>query len=66
MKMPKLNLPEVELKTKLVNGTIQVFDKVRKSEISIKIGAKYDLKDAVQAHKDLESRKTSGCVLLMP
>lgn len=30
MKMPKLNLPEVELKTKLVNGTIQVFDKVRK------------------------------------
>ena len=28
--MPKLNLPEVELKTKLVNGTIQVFDKVRK------------------------------------
>jgi len=30
MKMPKLNLPKAELKTKLVNGTIQVFDKVRK------------------------------------
>ena len=35
MKMPKLNLPEVELKTKLVNGTTQVFDEVRKRYIII-------------------------------
>ena len=39
---------------------------VRSGKISIKIGAKYDLKDAVQAHKDLEGRKTTGCVLLTP
>ena len=55
-----------DTREKLLESANQVFDKVRKSEISIKIGAKYDLKDAVQAHKDLESRKTSGCVLLMP
>ena len=39
---------------------------VKNGNIAIKIGAKYALKDAVQAHKDLESRKTSGCVLLIP
>ncbi len=30
MHYPKLNLPEVDLKTKLVEGTTQVFDVVRK------------------------------------
>ena len=30
MKMPTLNLPNVDLKTKLVNETTQVFDPVRK------------------------------------
>tara|TARA_B110000114_G_C14742566_1_gene257692 strand:- start:64 stop:510 length:447 start_codon:yes stop_codon:yes gene_type:complete len=30
MDFPKLNLPKVEFKTKLVNGTTQVFDVVRK------------------------------------
>ena len=51
---------------KLVESANHVFDMVRNGNISIKIGAKYDLKDAVQAHKDLEGRKTSGCILLMP
>ena len=39
---------------------------VRENKISIKIGARYKLKDAVQAHKDLENRKTTGSILLMP
>jgi NADPH2:quinone reductase len=39
---------------------------VRNGNISVKIGAKYALIDAVQAHKDLEGRKTSGCIVLMP
>ena len=30
MKMPQLNLPKVALKTKSVEGTIQVFDVIRK------------------------------------
>ena len=30
MKMPQLNLPKVALKTKSVEGTIQVFDAIRK------------------------------------
>ena len=51
---------------KLVESANHVFNMVRSGNISIKIGAKYALKDAVQAHKDLEGRKTSGCILLMP
>jgi len=31
MKMPQLNLPIADLKTKLVEGTTQVFDQVRKN-----------------------------------
>ena len=35
MDFPKLNLPQVIFKTKLVNGTTQVFDEVRKRYIII-------------------------------
>ena len=51
---------------KLIESADHVFNMVRNGNISIKIGAKYDLKDAIQAHKDLEGRKTSGCILLIP
>tara|TARA_B100000686_G_scaffold354825_1_gene467489 strand:- start:2867 stop:3844 length:978 start_codon:yes stop_codon:yes gene_type:complete len=50
----------------LLNSADHVFNMVRNGSISIKIGAKYNLKEAAQAHKDLENRKTSGCVLLIP
>ena len=51
---------------KLIESANHVFDMVRNENITIKIGSKYALKDAVQAHKDLEARKTTGCILLMP
>ena len=51
---------------KLIDSAEQVFNMVRQNKISIRIGAKYELKDAVQAHKDLENRKTTGSILLMP
>ena len=33
MKFPKLNLPSIEIKTKLVNGNTQIFDIIRKKYI---------------------------------
>ena len=51
---------------KLMNSAEQVFNMIRQNKISIKIGARYDLKDAAQAHKDLEGRKTTGSILLIP
>ena len=55
-----------DTREKLMESANQVFNMVRNGKVSIKIGSKYDLKDAVQAHKDLEARKTTGCTLLMP
>jgi len=55
-----------DTREKLMESANQVFSMVRNGKVSIKIGAKYGLKDAVQAHKDLEARKTSGCIILKP
>ena len=50
----------------LIDSAQQVFNMVGSGKINISINARYDLKDAAQAHKDLESRKTTGSTLLMP
>jgi len=51
---------------KLLQSAEEVFKMIKNESVSIKIGAKYELKDAVQAHKDLQNRKTSGSILLIP
>lgn len=38
----------------------ELFEHVAAGRITIEINQKYELKDAVQAHRDLESRKTTG------
>ncbi|WP_166362092.1 quinone oxidoreductase family protein [Pseudomonas akapageensis] len=38
----------------------ELFDHVGSGRIKIEINQQYDLQDAVQAHRDLESRKTTG------
>ena len=50
----------------LVESAQQLFNMVDSGKVNISINARYDLKDAAQAHKDLESRKTTGSTLLMP
>ncbi|MGE0719061.1 MAG: quinone oxidoreductase [Alphaproteobacteria bacterium] len=43
-----------------------LFDVVQSGAVKIEIAQRYPLKDAAQAHRDLESRKTTGSTLLMP
>ncbi len=43
-----------------------LFDIVASGKLVIPINQRYALKDAVQAHKDLESRKTTGTTILLP
>ncbi len=43
-----------------------LFDVVQKGIVRIEINQTYALKDAVQAHKDLEGRKTTGSTILQP
>src|SRR5471032_452741 len=43
-----------------------LFEKVGSGAVKIPASHKYALKDAAQAHKDLEGRKTTGSVILVP
>ena len=43
-----------------------LFEKVKSGKVKIEIFKKYKLEDAVQAHKDLESRKILGPAVIIP
>jgi NADPH2:quinone reductase len=44
----------------------ELFDIVLSGKVSIAIGRRYALKDAAQAHRDLEARATTGSSILIP
>ena len=39
---------------------------VKKGVVKIAVNHTYPLKDAAQAHRDLEARKTTGSIVLLP
>jgi NADPH2:quinone reductase len=43
-----------------------LFEVVGSGAVKIPVNQKYPLKDAQQAHRDLESRKTTGASILLP
>ena len=43
-----------------------VLDLVAKGELDVRIGGRYPLADARRAHEDLEARRTTGKLLLLP
>jgi NADPH2:quinone reductase len=49
----------------LVNTANDLFDIVKAGKVKIEINQRYPLKDAVQAHRDLEGRKTTGSTVLV-
>ncbi len=50
----------------LLRRSSEVFGWIREKKLKLRVGAEFPLKDAAQAHRDLESRKTTGKVLLIP
>ena len=50
----------------LVASAKDLFDIVLSGKVKIEVRQRYALKDAVQAHRDLEARKTTGSTILMP
>ena len=50
----------------LVALAADLFDVVKAGKVKIDINQRHALKDAVQAHRDLESRKTTGSTVLIP
>jgi NADPH:quinone reductase len=50
----------------LVANANDLFDVVSKGVVKIAVNHTYPLKDAAQAHRDLEGRKTTGSIVLLP
>jgi NADPH:quinone reductase len=47
-------------------GAARVFEMLASGAVCITIGQRYPLREAAQAHRDLESRKTTGSTVLIP
>jgi NADPH2:quinone reductase len=50
----------------LVASAAELFDVVARGAVKVEINQTYPLKDAAQAHRDLEGRRTTGSTLLLP
>ncbi|UQI45214.1 quinone oxidoreductase [Streptomyces sp. HU2014] len=50
----------------LLHRTGEIFDLVLGGQLTPRIGGRYALADAAQAHADIESRRTTGKLLLLP
>ena len=50
----------------LLANANELFDVVGKGMVKINVNQTYPLKDAAQAHRDLEGRKTTGSIVLLP
>jgi len=50
----------------LVKGAAELFSVVKSGKIKISINQTYPLREAAQAQRDLESRKTTGSTVLLP
>ncbi len=44
----------------------EIFEAAANGSLKVRIGATYSLREAAQAHRDLEGRRTTGKVLLIP
>ena len=44
----------------------ELFGMVVKRKLRVRIGQRYALADAAQAHRDLEARRTTGSTVLVP
>jgi NADPH2:quinone reductase len=52
--------------SELARGARELFDVVASGKVKVRIGKAYPLAEAAQAHRDLESRKTTGSLVLTP
>jgi len=56
----------LETKNEIREGTDKLFEKIKLGQIKVEIFKKYKLEEAIQAHKDLESRKIIGPAIIIP
>jgi NADPH2:quinone reductase len=56
----------IKTRAELQMRAANLFAKVASGEVRPSIGQRYPLRDAAQAHRDLESRRTTGSTILLP
>ncbi len=56
----------IRTREELTRRARELFDAIRAGALHVRIGATYPLAEAAQAHRDLEARKTTGKLLLIP
>ncbi|XP_038877128.1 quinone oxidoreductase [Benincasa hispida] len=54
------------IRDELLEAAKEVFEKVESGTLRVHVNHTYPLSEAAQAHADLESRKTTGSVVLLP
>ena len=59
-------LDHVRTHKALLKRSNQLFDWVREGTLELRIGGRYPLADAARAHRDIQSRRTTGKLLLIP
>jgi NADPH:quinone reductase len=47
-------------------GAAKLWDMIGSGKVRVTIGQTYPLREAAQAHRDLEARRTTGSTLLLP
>jgi NADPH2:quinone reductase len=50
----------------LEQNAAELFEMVASGKIKIAINHRYSLRDAATAHRDLEARRTTGSIILVP
>jgi len=56
----------IDSRDNLLSASKELFDFINGGDVDVRIGQTYALKDAAQAHRDLEARKTTGSTILLP
>jgi NADPH2:quinone reductase len=56
----------IATRAELEASAAALFDAVTEGQVRIEVRQRYALKDTAQAHRDLESRKTTGASILLP
>jgi NADPH2:quinone reductase len=59
-------MPYTAQRTDLVATATDLFDVVSSGTVKIEVHQRYPLRDAGQAHRDLEARRTTGSTVLIP
>ncbi|HVU02092.1 MAG TPA: zinc-binding dehydrogenase, partial [Polyangiaceae bacterium] len=62
---PTLN-QYVATRPELVAASERLFSAVKTGTVKIRIGGRYPLAEAARAHRDLEARRTTGSLVLLP